>query len=368
MVAVVGHEGGTDPAVLEQLVPVHGRQAATDLELAPRVEHLDPGDGRRKLEPSGSGSRPVRVGEIRDASRARDPVTGLGEVAALPLELGRVAIDPDAEHVPVAVAGQDAVELDPREHHELGARRSLAAVPVVGDREDVVPGAPVVARERPGRQLAVRVGRVRVQRGPQPVSVALPGRVHVESLLQWRRSGPYDRRTRHTTRGDARGRFPGAGVRVPPPARRGTVRPRQAAQAGSCDRGRPHRHLVARGRPCGAGEGARRPAAPRDQAEPVRARRGGQEGRPPERDRAAARLGELRRDHLDLHEEVRHRHHERQPQRLLVGREPGDRLAQGRPSRTRRRRRQPHVRGRRHRRGPVRAGTTSAPTRPSRGR
>ena len=46
--------------------------------------------------------------------------------------------------------------------------------------------------------------------------------------------------------------------------------------------------------------------------------------------------------------------HERQPQRLLVGGEPGDRLAQGRPSRTRRRRRQPDVRGRRHRRGPVR--------------
>ena len=60
-------------------------------------------------------------------------------------------------------------------------------MPVVGDREDVVPGAPVVARERPGRQLAVRVGRVRVQRGPQPVSVPLPGRVHRESLLQWRR-------------------------------------------------------------------------------------------------------------------------------------------------------------------------------------
>ena len=90
-----------------------------------------------------------------------------------------------------------------------------------------------------------------------------------------------------------------------------------AAQARPCDRGGPHRHLVARGRPRGAGEGARGPAAPRDQEEPVRARRGGQEGRAPERDRAAARLGELRRDHLDLHEEVRHPDHERQPQRHL---------------------------------------------------
>ena len=56
------------------------------------------------------------------------------------------------------------------------------------------------------------------------------------------------------------------------------------------------------------------------------------------------------------------------PQRQLVAGEPGDRLAQGRPACPRRRRRQPDVRGRRHRRGPVRRGTTSATTRPSRGR
>ena len=66
------------------------------------------------------------------------------------------------------------------------------------------------------------------------------------------------------------------------------------------------------------------------------------------------RLGELRRDHDDVREEVRHRDHERQPRRQLGAGEPGDRLAQGRPASARRRRRQPDVRGRRHGPGPVR--------------
>ena len=51
---------------------------------------------------------------------------------------------------------------------------------------------------------------------------------------------------------------------------------------------------------------------------------GGEEGRPPQHDRAAARLGELRRDHVDLLEEVRHPDHERQPERQLGAGEPGD--------------------------------------------
>ena len=60
------------------------------------------------------------------------------------------------------------------------------------------------------------------------------------------------------------------------------------------------------------------------------ARPGGKEGRSPEHDRAPARLGELRRGHVDVHEEVRHRDHERQPGRQLGAGEPGRRLAQGR--------------------------------------
>ena len=188
------------------------------------------------------------------------------------------------------------------------------------------------------------------------------------SLLQSCRADSYDRRTRHTTRGDARGGFPGTGVRVPPAAGRGAIGRRTLLKRGLATACRPHRHLVARDRPRGEGEGARGPAASRDQAEPVRARRGGQEGRAPERDRVAARLGELRRDHLDVHEEVRHPDHERQPERQLVGR----RTRRSSRSRAIRALRTSSTSARRSRSpAPSRAstpGTTSATTRPSRGR
>ena len=71
-------------------------------------------------------------------------------------------------------------------------------------------------------------------------------------------------------------------------------------------------------------------------------------------DRPAARLGELRRDHVDLQEEVRPEADERQPRRLVRAGEPGRALAQGRLARARRPRRQPVVRDRRRQRGPVR--------------
>ena len=70
----------------------------------------------------------------------------------------------------------------------------------------------------------------------------------------------------------------------------------------------------------------------------------GEEGRPAQRDRAAAGLGELRRDHQHVLEEVRHPDHERQPGRQLGAGEPGGPLAQGRPARSGRARRQPVVR------------------------
>ena len=57
------------------------------------------------------------------------------------------------------------------------------------------------------------------------------------------------------------------------------------------------------------------------------ARQGREEGRQAQHDRAAARLGELRRDDVDLPEEVRHPDHERQPERQLGAGEPGDSLA-----------------------------------------
>ena len=100
--------------------------------------------------------------------------------------------------------------------------------------------------------------------------------------------------------------------------------------------------------------GARRPAAARDPGQPEGAGDGGEEGRAPEHDRAAARLGELRRGHGDVLEEVRHPDHERQPRGDIGAGEPGGRLAQGRSACPRRPRCQPDVRGRRHRPGPVR--------------
>ena len=60
------------------------------------------------------------------------------------------------------------------------------------------------------------------------------------------------------------------------------------------------------------------------------ARRQREERRQAQRHRAPAGLVELRRDHLDVLEEVRHPDHERQPGRKLRAGEPGDRLAQGR--------------------------------------
>ena len=85
----------------------------------------------------------------------------------------------------------------------------------------------------------------------------------------------------------------------------------------------------------GATRAASRPADDGDRGRSRRARQGGEEGRAPQHDRPAARLGELRRDDVDLPEEVRHRHHERQPRRKLGAGEPGDH-ARSRATRARR--------------------------------
>ena len=105
---------------------------------------------------------------------------------------------------------------------------------------------------------------------------------------------------------------------------------RTLLEEGSCSRCRADRPLALAGRSRGPQEGARRPADARPLDQAHRDRQGGQEGRPPQHDRAAARLGELRRDHLDVLEEVRDPDHERQPGRQLGPGEPGRPLAQGR--------------------------------------
>ena len=119
-----------------------------------------------------------------DAARADDPLTGRREIAPLALELGQGLLDADPEHVPVAIPRQEAVELDARQHDEVGldgaslrCQWSVSATTCIR--------ALVVACERARRELAVGVGRMGVQRRAQPVAGGTPGRVHAESLLQW---------------------------------------------------------------------------------------------------------------------------------------------------------------------------------------
>ena len=83
-------------------------------------------------------------------------------------------------------------------------------------------------------------------------------------------------------------------------------RPRRAASPP------PRRSRPAAARGHAAGRAARHPDVPAD--------REGEEGRRAQHDRAAARLGELRRDHERLPEEVRHQDHQREPERQLRAR------------------------------------------------
>ena len=173
--AVVGREREAAAPGLEELVPVHRRQAAADLELAAGVEDLDARDGLRQLERAGRDAGPVRVGEVGDAAVCRDPGRRPGEVEPLALEALERVVDPEREDVAVAAAGQQAVELGARQHEQALGRRRVAPDPVVGDGEHVVPGALVVLDERAGRELAVGVRRVGVERAAKPGSRCLPG-------------------------------------------------------------------------------------------------------------------------------------------------------------------------------------------------
>ncbi len=135
--------------------------------------------------------------EVRDPARADDPIRRRGEVAPLALELGRVALDPDAEHVPVVVLREHAVELDAWEDDQLGRRGRDAPVPVIGEGDDVVSGAGVVPRDRARGQLSVRVRRMHVERRPQPLSLGSPRRFHGRDPIARPSCAAYDRPARH---------------------------------------------------------------------------------------------------------------------------------------------------------------------------
>ena len=101
---------------------MHRREPAPDLELAARVADLDSRDVLRQLERAGRDARPVRMREIATppcasihvAVRSRSRV--LGAERAADRGLGRDAV---AEHVTVTCAGEDAVQLDAREHEQI---------------------------------------------------------------------------------------------------------------------------------------------------------------------------------------------------------------------------------------------------------
>ena len=245
------------------------------------------------------------------------------------------------------------IQLRRGDHEELPRRALLGADPVVGDREHVVAGPLVVAHEQVRRELAVGVRRVCMQRAAQPDAVALkrghtrrayrsgerqvtgrgyplkprPGRASItirSHFRTWRVCmEDYEAQEQEFWRKLAEEDM----------SRSQMLKRSMAAAAGLTILSSPGVALAARrsseARPAAQGQGL--PA--QDD------RREREEGGQAERDRAAAGLVELRRDHLDVLEEVRHPDHERQPGRQLRAGEPGDRLAQGRLACAGRRRR-----------------------------
>ena len=174
MVRVVGCDRETVLPGLEQLVPVHARETAPDLELAAAVVDLDPGDVVRQLEAPRDRAGPVRMREVGDAAVLLDPGAGALEICGLGRELAGIGVDPEREHVAVASVGEDAVELGARDHQQA-VRLRLRALPVVGDREHVVAGARVVGGERLGLELPVRARGVGVQRTAKPLTLGCEG-------------------------------------------------------------------------------------------------------------------------------------------------------------------------------------------------
>ena len=185
MVRVVAREREHPASPLERLVPVDRRVAATDLQLAACIPDLDPDDAFARFPLIGPEPAPVRVGEIGDAAVRRDPVDHLGQRRELVLRDLRVGLDAEREHMCIVFRSTGGrIQLDRRDHEQLPRRTLHRAHPVVGDRQHVVAGPFVVPREQIRRQLAVRVGRVRVQCTAQPDAVALE-RGHRASLSLW---------------------------------------------------------------------------------------------------------------------------------------------------------------------------------------
>ena len=249
------------------------------------------------------------------------------------------AADPVAEDVAVACAGEDAVELHARNDEEPVDRVVVRDPPVISDGQDVVARARVVPREVPGRELAVRAVRVRMQGAAEPDAVGRPGARHRrESLVDilasasvyracngWSRRGEsvlHPRHRSHTI--DAFTQFTRGGVMEDHQEQEYEFWRRLEEE--QLDR----RKLLKRGLAAGAG------LTIFSLSDVALAARQRALADPPMRGKAMSlkeliaeakkenhlntialppELGELRRDHGDVHEEVRHRDHERQPRR-----------------------------------------------------
>ena len=194
---VVDRDRGAKPPCLEQLVPVNGRQPASDLELAPRVVDLDPDDVVRELDPR-SHAGPVGMREKGDSAVPLDPIRGGLEVGVLLgelVELGLVGRDAVPEHVAVACAREDAVELDARDDHEGVDGLVVRDPPVVRQGQDVVAGARVVTRKMARGELAVGAIRVCMQGAAEPCTADRPRCAHRRESLVDAESAAFSRST-----------------------------------------------------------------------------------------------------------------------------------------------------------------------------
>ena len=222
--------------------------------------------------------------------------------------------DAVAEDVAVSRAGEDAVQLDAREHRDPVDRVVARDAPVVGDRQHVVAGAGVVALRDPAAPSSPServVWACRAQRSQLPCDA--------QGRLTWSATI-----THSFTSGPPGGRI--ALVRSTRPNQEVIVEDYQEQEyefwrrldEETVDR----RRLLKRGLVAGAGgltilslsEPALAARAAALANPPLKGTPGtmkelvaaGEEGRPSQRHRAARRLGELRRDHQDLPEALRH--------------------------------------------------------------
>ena len=189
---------------------MHGREAAPDLELAARVEHLDPRDRRRELDPvsraprSSTGARGKRHPPPRRSSHP----SPRGRGARPRARSGRARCRCRGRARP-GLPGREAVRPRPRAGPRARGSRALrsgASGPSARRRRSRLDHWRASARGASSpSEFSCAVGA-----RPQPVTRRSPRRVHRVTPIADRVPGsPRSPFTRHTTRGDARGGFPG---------------------------------------------------------------------------------------------------------------------------------------------------------------